>query len=72
MARGMSPDERRAFLTNGTRTAILATSRPDGSPHAVPVGFVLDGVVPFADDALRLFVRVKPTRILVLDAVGKH
>ncbi len=39
----MGPDERRAFLVHGTRTAKLATVRPDGRPHAAPVWFVLDG-----------------------------
>src|ERR671919_1304031 len=38
----MTPQARRAFLTSGTRTAILATTRADGRPHAVPVCFVLD------------------------------
>jgi PPOX class probable F420-dependent enzyme len=38
----MTPQARRAFLTSGTRTAILATTRDDGRPHAVPVCFVLD------------------------------
>jgi PPOX class probable F420-dependent enzyme len=39
----MTPDERRAFLGQGTRTAVLATTRADGRPHAAPIGFVLDG-----------------------------
>lgn len=39
----MSDDQRRAFLSAGRRTATLATVRADGSPHVVPVGFVLDG-----------------------------
>jgi hypothetical protein len=39
----MSDDERRSFLSEGRRTAKLATVRADGSPHVVPVGFVLDG-----------------------------
>lgn len=43
MAQQMTPEARRAFLLRGTRTAILATTRPDGRPHAVPMGFVLDG-----------------------------
>ena len=39
----MTPAERRAFLTHGTRTGKLATRRRDGQPHATPVWFVLDG-----------------------------
>jgi len=39
----MSDDERRAFLSDGTRTGKLAIVRKDGSPHVVPVWFVLDG-----------------------------
>jgi PPOX class probable F420-dependent enzyme len=49
MAQEMTPEARRAFLTDGTRTAILATAGPDGRPHAVPVCFVLDN-----DDVLVL------------------
>ena len=45
MGRAMSDDERRAFLTEGTRTAKLATVRADGRPHVAPVWFVLDGDV---------------------------
>jgi PPOX class probable F420-dependent enzyme len=41
----MSDDERRAFLTAGTRTAVVSTVRADGRPHAAPVWFVLDGDV---------------------------
>ncbi len=41
----MPEDERRAFLTHGTRTGKLATVRPDGRPHIAPVWFVLDGDV---------------------------
>ncbi len=144
MARAMTPEERRSFLMRGTRTAILATIRPDGRPHAVPVGFVLDGddvlfltgertvkganlqhdprvslvvddetppfafvridgraevsqardearraavveigrryggaesvddFVRFADSALGLLVRVRPTHVVALDRVGEH
>jgi PPOX class probable F420-dependent enzyme len=43
MAHDMSADERRAFLLAGTRTGKLAVPRADGSPHVVPVWFVLDG-----------------------------
>ena len=39
----MTEDEIRAFLSHGTRTAKLATTRKDGRPHVVPVWFVLDG-----------------------------
>jgi hypothetical protein len=39
----MSHDEWRAFVSAGTRTGKLATVRPDGSPHVVPVWVVLDG-----------------------------
>ena len=31
------------FLQVGTRTGKLATVRPDGRPHVVPVWFVVDG-----------------------------
>jgi len=43
MSYAMSDDQRRAFLSEGTRTAIIATTRADGRPHAAPVWFVLDG-----------------------------
>jgi PPOX class probable F420-dependent enzyme len=39
----MSEEERRAFLSQGTRTGKLATVRRDGRPHVVPIWFVLDG-----------------------------
>jgi PPOX class probable F420-dependent enzyme len=39
----MPPDETRAFLLEGTRTAALATVRADGRPHVAPVWFTLDG-----------------------------
>jgi PPOX class probable F420-dependent enzyme len=38
----MSPDEVRAFLTEGTRTAKLATTMADGSPHVMPVWFIVE------------------------------
>lgn len=43
MAHTMSGDEWRAFVSEGTRTAKLATVRADGAPHVAPVWFVLDG-----------------------------
>jgi PPOX class probable F420-dependent enzyme len=41
--RSMTPDEIRAFLLAGTRTAKLATVRQDGRPHLAPIWFTLDG-----------------------------
>ena len=41
--RSMTPDEIRAFLLEGTRTAALATVRADGQPHVAPIWFTLDG-----------------------------
>jgi hypothetical protein len=43
MAREMSADEVREFLSRGTRTAKLGTTMRDGSPHVMPVWFVLEG-----------------------------
>lgn len=39
----MSAEERRAFLSAGTRTAKLAVTRLSGAPHVAPIWFVLDG-----------------------------
>jgi PPOX class probable F420-dependent enzyme len=43
MAKHMSDQERRDFLSAGTRTGKLATTRKNGAPHVAPVWFVLDG-----------------------------
>ncbi|MFD7229386.1 PPOX class F420-dependent oxidoreductase [Streptomyces sp. NPDC059881] len=43
MAKHMSQDEWRAFLSEGTRTGKLSTVRADGSPHVTPIWFLLDG-----------------------------
>jgi PPOX class probable F420-dependent enzyme len=43
MAREMTPDERREFLLEGTRTGKLAVIRADGGPHVTPTWFTLDG-----------------------------
>ncbi|ANN17498.1 PPOX class F420-dependent enzyme [Amycolatopsis orientalis] len=43
MPEKMTDEQRRAFLAEGTRTAVFATARPDGRPHAVPVWFAVDG-----------------------------
>ena len=39
----MAESEWREFLSAGTRTGKLATTRRDGRPHVVPIWFVLDG-----------------------------
>src|SRR3954447_22201573 len=39
----MTPEDALAFLAAGAPTAAVATTRPDGSPHVVPVWFVVDG-----------------------------
>jgi PPOX class probable F420-dependent enzyme len=43
MAREMTAEQLREFLSHGTRTAKLATTMRDGSPHVMPVWFVLEG-----------------------------
>ncbi|MFC5218233.1 PPOX class F420-dependent oxidoreductase [Streptomyces coerulescens] len=43
MAKKMTDEEWRAFVSHGTRTAKLSTVRADGSPHVAPIWFVLDG-----------------------------
>lgn len=41
--RAMDDDELWAFLGERARTAVLATVRADGRPHAAPVWYALDG-----------------------------
>ncbi|MEV4622724.1 PPOX class F420-dependent oxidoreductase [Asanoa sp. NPDC049573] len=43
MGERMAEDEWKAFIMEGTRTGMLATVRADGSPHVVPMWFLLDG-----------------------------
>jgi PPOX class probable F420-dependent enzyme len=43
VATDMTPEQRRAFLSEGTRTGKLAVVRADGRPHVTPIWFVLDG-----------------------------
>ena len=43
MPRTMDDAEWRAFVSEGTRTGKLGTTRHDGRPHVVPIWFVLDG-----------------------------
>lgn len=42
MGSRMSEDEVRSFMTDGSRTAQLATVRSDGSPHVTPVWIGFD------------------------------
>ncbi len=39
----MTKEEYLKFLSEGTKTAHLATVREDGRPHVVPIWFVMDG-----------------------------
>jgi PPOX class probable F420-dependent enzyme len=43
MARAMTSEEVRVFLTRDQRTAKVATVSDGGRPHVMPVWFVLDG-----------------------------
>ncbi|MYX33647.1 MULTISPECIES: PPOX class F420-dependent oxidoreductase [unclassified Streptomyces] len=43
MGHRMTEEEWRAFVSAGTRTGKLATTRADGTPHVAPVWFLLDG-----------------------------
>ena len=43
MAQQMTDEEYRSFMLDGARTAVLATVRADGRPHAAPIWFDLDG-----------------------------
>jgi PPOX class probable F420-dependent enzyme len=71
MSREMSPEEVRAFLLHGSRTAKLATAFKDGQPHVMPVWFVLDGEdIVFTsprDSAKGRHMRRDPRIALVVD-----
>jgi len=43
MAQRMTEEEYGGFLLDRSRTAVLATVRADGRPHAAPIWFDLDG-----------------------------
>ena len=43
MVQHMQREEWHSFLSEGTRTAKVATTRNNGRPHVAPVWFVLDG-----------------------------
>ena len=40
--REMTRDEAFSFLSEGTRTGKLATTRENGRPHVAPIWFVID------------------------------
>lgn len=67
----MTPDEVRAFLERGTFTGKLATTRADGTPHVVPIWFVLDGddiVFTTAHDSVKgRNMRAQPRVALCVD-----
>lgn len=42
MAEQMTPEDVRAFLSEGTRTGKLAWVAPSGQPHVAPIWFVVD------------------------------
>jgi PPOX class probable F420-dependent enzyme len=39
----MTETEWKSFVSQGTRTGKLATTRKDGRPHVMPIWFLLDG-----------------------------
>jgi PPOX class probable F420-dependent enzyme len=43
VAQQMTDEEYRSFMLDRARTAVLATVRADGRPHAAPIWFDLDG-----------------------------
>ena len=55
----MSKREIEKFLIGGTFTAKLATVKKDGSPHVVPIWFVLDShAQKELDKALSSFIKI--------------
>src|SRR5262245_36015641 len=71
MPRKMTPDEIRAFLNRGTRTAKVATSGPGGQPHVMPVWFALDGeelvFTTWGDSVKGRDLRRNPRAAIVVD-----
>lgn len=71
MAREMTTEEWRAFVSEGTRTAKLATTRADGRPHVTPVWIVIDGddvVLTTGDSSVKArTIRRDPRVALVVD-----
>jgi PPOX class probable F420-dependent enzyme len=71
MPRKMTPEEIRAFLSHGTRTAKVATGRPGGQPHVMPVWFALDGeelvFTTWGDSVKGRNLRRNPSAAIVVD-----
>ena len=71
MPRRMTPEEIRAFLSHGTRTAKVATSGPGGHPHVMPVWFALDGeelvFTTWGDSVKGRNLRRNPRAAIVVD-----
>ena len=67
----MTPEEIRAFLSHGTRTAKVATSGPGGQPHVMPVWFALDGdelvFTTWGDSVKGRNLRRSPRAAIVVD-----
>jgi PPOX class probable F420-dependent enzyme len=71
MPRQKTPEEIRAFLNHGTRTAKVATSCPGGQPHVMPVWFALDGdelvFTTWGDSVKGRNLRRNPRAAIVVD-----
>ena len=71
MPRQMTTYDIRSFLSQGTRTAKVATAMQDGRPHVMPVWFLLDGeTIVFttgADSVKGRNLRRDPRIALVVD-----
>ena len=67
---GMSEQEIWDFLTEGTRTAHVATTRSDGRPHVKLVWFVLDGRPGAAQESVGNLPRTLAAAHDVGDLVG--
>jgi PPOX class probable F420-dependent enzyme len=66
--RRLTRAEALAFLGQGARTAHVATVRPDGSPHVVPVWYVVDGdaiVFTIARDSVKARNLAREPRLTV-------
>jgi PPOX class probable F420-dependent enzyme len=67
----MTPNEIRAFLGHGTRTAKVATSGPGDQPHVMPVWFALDGdelvFTTWGDSVKGRNLRPNPRAAIVVD-----